>query len=97
MTGPRLMTYAKVAATLAAASGRPVVYRPVSLRAFRDGLAVQAGAAMADLLAEIAQETLDGSNARVGDGLFHALGRPARDFTDHARAAVAAGAWRDAA
>jgi len=97
VTGPRLMSFSEIADTLAAASGRRVVYRPVGLSAFRDALAAHAGAAMADLLAEIAAETLDGSNAWVGDGVRRALGRPARDFADHARAAAAAGAWRDAA
>lgn len=39
------------------------------------------------------QETLDGRNAWVGDGVQRALGRPARDLHDWARQTAASGGW----
>ncbi len=46
-----------------------------------------------DLMGYLFTEVLDGRNAVIGDGVERALGRPARDFADFARAASAAGAW----
>jgi hypothetical protein len=40
------------------------------------------------------REILDGRNARLTDGVQRALGRPATDFADYARAAAATGVWR---
>jgi hypothetical protein len=45
------------------------------------------------LLRYLFGEVLDGRNAHVTDGVQRALGRPARDFTEYARAAAASGAW----
>jgi hypothetical protein len=36
---------------------------------------------------------LDGWNSPVTHGVDDALGRPARDFSDYARATAATGAW----
>ena len=52
---------------------------------------------IAEVLTGIARETLDGRNAHLADGVQRALGRPARDFTEFARAAARSGAWADAA
>jgi uncharacterized protein YbjT (DUF2867 family) len=97
LTGPRLMTFAEMAATLAAATGRPVRHVPITFQRFHDGLAQGAGADVADVFTAIARETLDGRNAHVADGVRRALGRPPRDFADFARDAARAGAWPSAA
>jgi hypothetical protein len=70
---------------------------PVTLDEFHAGLVQGLGQEMADLLRTIADETLDGRNAWVGDGVQRALGRAPRDFTDFCRQAAQSGAWRQAA
>lgn len=93
LTGPRLMTFAEMAATLSQATGRPVRHVPISFEQFHAGLAQGAGAYVADVFTAIARETLDGRNAVVCDGVERALGRPAKDFADFAREAARAGVW----
>ena len=91
VTGPRLLTFAEAASELAAASGRPVSYVPVSVAELRAALA---GHPHADLFADLCGEVFDGRNATLGTGVQDALGRPPRDFTDYCRAAASAGAWQ---
>jgi uncharacterized protein YbjT (DUF2867 family) len=94
VTGPRLLTFAEAIAELAAATGRDLSYVQVPADAFREGLA-QAGmpADQVELLDYLFTTVLDGRNASTADGVERALGRPARDFRDWARAAAASGAW----
>ena len=94
VTGPRLLTFADVAAELSAASGRDVRYLPVTSEQFAEvlagvGLPADHAAALNDLFAEI----LDGRNASLADGIRQALGREPKDFADYARDAAATGAW----
>ena len=42
---------------------------------------------------ELFAVVLDGRNSPVTHGVEDALGRPARDFSDYARATAAAGVW----
>ena len=93
LTGPRLMTFAEMAATLSQATGRPVRHVPISFEQFHTSLAEGAGAYVADVFTAIARETLDGRNAAVCDGVERALGRPAKDFADFALDAARTGAW----
>ncbi|MBB4662790.1 NAD(P)H-binding protein [Conexibacter arvalis] len=94
LTGPRLMTFADAVAEIGAAAGREVAYAPVPLDAFLDALR---GDGLPDdaveLLAFLFGELFDGRNARLGDGVERALGRPPRDLAAWARAAAADGAW----
>ncbi|MEO0662352.1 MAG: NmrA family transcriptional regulator, partial [Planctomycetota bacterium] len=46
-----------------------------------------------ELLDYLFTTVLDGRNERTTDGVERALGRPARDFEDYARAAAARGAF----
>jgi len=50
-----------------------------------------------DLLTYLYGEILDGRNAHLADGVQRALGRPPRDFADHARIAAATGVWSPSA
>ena len=93
VTGPDLLSFAEAAAHLATASGRPYHYVPVTLDEFHAGLVQALGQEMADLLRVIADETLDGRNAWVGDGVPRALGRQPRRFADFCAGAAASGAW----
>ncbi len=97
VTGPRLMTFAQMAKELSAASGRPIQYVPITFEEFHEGLVQVGGEFIADVFTGIARETLDGRNAHVADGVQRALGRQPRDFSEFARAAVAAGAWSEVA
>lgn len=94
VTGPRLMTFADAVAEIAEASGREVRYVRIPSEAFREGLE-QAGlpSEQIGLLDYLFTTVLDGRNAHVTDGVERALGKPARDFRDYARAVAARGAW----
>lgn len=91
LTGPRLLTFAEVARELSAALGRDVRYTPVAAPVYAEALAPHLGADAAHGLAALFAYLLDGHNAHLSDGVQRALGRPARDFRDYLRAAVAAG------
>ncbi|MEV0349531.1 NAD(P)H-binding protein [Nonomuraea sp. NPDC050680] len=85
LTGPRLLTFADVAAELSKATGRDIVYVPVTAEQFAAGAREQ-GVPEDEIegLNGLFAEVLDGRNAHLADGVRQALGRPARDFTDYA-------------
>jgi uncharacterized protein YbjT (DUF2867 family) len=94
LTGPRLLSFADAVAEIAAATGRELRYVPVSLEEFMAGLSADGVPAdVTSLLAFLFGEVLDGRNENVTDGVREALGRPARDFREFARAEAAAGTW----
>ncbi|MGW6379552.1 NmrA family transcriptional regulator [Rhodococcus sp. NPDC055112] len=94
LTGPRAITFAEAAATIAAAAGRPVDYVQVPAEDFAAGLAAeQVPADVVDLLMYLFTTVLDGRNEIPGDGVERALGRAPRDFAEYAAAAAATGIW----
>jgi uncharacterized protein YbjT (DUF2867 family) len=95
VTGPRTLTFAEAVAEISKAAGRPVRYTQISPQDFAAGMR-QAGVPedVIALLDELFSVVLDGRNSHVMHGVEEALGRPARDFSDYARAAAASGAWR---
>jgi uncharacterized protein YbjT (DUF2867 family) len=95
VTGPRALTFAEAVAEISKAAGRSVRYTQISPQDFASGMH-QAGVPgdVIALLEELFTVVLDGRNSQVMRGVEEALGRPARDFCDYARAAVASGAWR---
>lgn len=97
VTGPRLMSFADMAAELSQAMGRPVQHAPISFEEFHAAVAESGGEMIAGVITDIARETLDGRNAHLADGVQRALGRAPRDFADFARTAARAGAWSVAA
>ncbi|MBO9436638.1 NmrA family NAD(P)-binding protein [Ruegeria sp. R13_0] len=97
VTGPRLMTFADMAAQLSRAVGRPVQYLPISFEDFHAEIAKANGEMIADVITDIARETLDGRNANLAGGVQRALGRAPRDFAEFARKAATSGAWTSAA
>ncbi|TMR03803.1 NmrA family transcriptional regulator [Nonomuraea turkmeniaca] len=87
MTGPRLLTFAQVAEELSRATGRQISFVRVTPQAYVDtvvahGLPRQEAEGLSQMFTGI----LDGRNASVADGVRQALGRPARDFADFAKA-----------
>ncbi len=97
VTGPRLMTFAEMAAELSRAMGRTVRYVPISFEDFHAEIINASGEMIADVITDIARETLDGRNANTADGVQRALGRAPRDFSDFADEAAKSGAWTQAA
>lgn len=97
VTGPRLMTFAEMAAVLSDTLGRPIQHVPITFEDFHANVAASGDTFVADVFTAIARETLDGRNAHTTDGVERALGRKPRDFAAFARAAMATGAWSEAA
>lgn len=94
VTGPRLLTFDRAVAEIAAATGSPMRTSTVELDGYTAAMAA-AGVPpeVTDLMAYLFTDVLDGRNSVVGDGVERALDRPARDFRDFARRAAAAGTW----
>ena len=88
LTGPRLITFRKIA-EIGSASGRHVAYRQMPVHDYVATL-VSAGLLEEDAtgLAYLFAEVLDGRNARLKSGVSDVLGREARDFRDFARNAL---------
>jgi uncharacterized protein YbjT (DUF2867 family) len=94
-TGPRSLTFAEAVAMIATAAGRPIRYTRVSPADFAAGMRqADVPTEIIDLLDELFTVVFDGRNQQVAHGVEEALGRPARDFADYARAAAATGVWR---
>ncbi len=94
LTGPRLLTFADVAAELSAATRRNIAFRQLTHEEFAAAMAAEPMPDdIASLVSDLFREVLDGRNEWIGDGVSRALGRPARDFRDYARTAAAGGAW----
>jgi uncharacterized protein YbjT (DUF2867 family) len=97
VTGPRLLTFADVAAEVSAATGREIRYLSVTPEEYT-AAAVAAGVPVDEVapLTELFTTLFDGHNAYLSDGVPRALGRPPRDFADYARTTAASGVWDDA-
>ncbi|MER5891512.1 NAD(P)H-binding protein [Streptomyces sp. NPDC001876] len=94
LTGPRLLTFAQATAAIGAAAGRKIGYATVPADAYAAELAAHGVPAdVTGLLTYLFTSVLDGRNAYLGDGVRQVLGRPARDFTDHAAKAATTGVW----
>jgi uncharacterized protein YbjT (DUF2867 family) len=94
LTGPRLLTFAGAVAEIAAASGREIRFKSVSVEEYAAMLTAQE---VPDdfvwLLTFLFTEVMDGRNAHLGDGVQRALGRAPKDFSDYARETAATGVW----
>lgn len=97
VTGPRLLSFADVAAELTASTGRAIHYLPITPEEFRAALVAEGEEPeVASLVAALFTDIMDGRNAYLGDGVRRALGREPRDFGDFARSAAATGVWEQA-
>lgn len=94
LTGPRLMTFSQAVNEIARATGRKIVYTPISIER-SEILASEQGVPdeVIELLTYLFTEVLDGRNAHVTDGVQRALGREPRDFSEYVRATAAGGVW----
>lgn len=94
LTGPRLLTFADVAAEISTATGRTINYRDIPPTEFATDL-VTAGYTPEEAtpIAELFAEVLDGRNAYLTDGVERAVGREPTDFTYYAQTTAATGVW----
>ncbi len=90
LTGPRLLSFADVAAELSTVTGRPIKYTPLSADEYR---AILAQHDLPPDFADLFLGILDGRNAHLTDGVQQALGRAPKDFSVYAREAAATGVW----
>ena len=95
VTGPRLLTFADIAAELSHAVGRTITYVNVPHDAFVTG-AAESGAPkdVVWMLDYLFATVLDGRNAYLTDGVQRALGRAPRDFADYARDVATTDVWK---
>jgi uncharacterized protein YbjT (DUF2867 family) len=94
LTGPRLLSFAEMAAVLSAATGREITYQSITPDEYA-AAAIEAGLPFddAEMLATLFGDIFDGHNESVTRGVEDVLGRPARDFTDFAAATAPSGVW----
>lgn len=98
VTGPRLMTFADVAAELTEITGREIAFEQIPHEAFLEGAAASgAPKEVIWLMDYLFTTVLDGRNAYLTDGVQRALGRAPKDFADYARETAATGIWERAA
>ena len=96
LTGPELLTFHDVARELSAATGRTIVYRPVTPEEYtRAAVAQGIPADEVAALTELFTGVLDGRSAYLTDDVERILGRPARSFAAFAAAAAASGVWAE--
>ncbi|MFC5831261.1 NAD(P)H-binding protein [Nonomuraea insulae] len=89
LTGPRLLTFADVAEELSKATGRKISFVQVTPEEYMaDAVGHGVPRDEAEGLTHLFTGILDGRNASLTGDVREALGRPARDFTDYARANV---------
>ncbi len=88
LTGPRLLSFADVAATLSRATNREIRYLDLSPDEFHAAVQANAGPEFATMLTELVTQALDGRNESLGDGVQHALGRAPRDFAAYRSTAL---------
>ncbi|WP_163265963.1 NAD(P)H-binding protein [Chelativorans alearense] len=94
LTGPRLLTFAEAVGEIAAATGRDIRFRRVTIDEFVAALhEQQVPQPFIDLMIELFTQVLDGRNERLADGVQRALGRAPRDFADYVRRTAASGVW----
>jgi uncharacterized protein YbjT (DUF2867 family) len=90
LSGPRLLSYADVAAEISKATGREIAFIPVTNEQYR---AVLKENGLPEEFADLFAMILDGRNAHLVHGVEEALGRKPKDFADYARDAAATGVW----
>jgi len=93
VTGPRALTFSEAIGEIAHAAHRRIRYVQITSDDFAVSMRPYAPEEIVQLLQELFTVVLDGRNTPVAHGVEEALGRPARDFSDYARRAAAAGTW----
>ncbi|WP_349435455.1 NAD(P)H-binding protein [Pararhizobium sp. A13] len=96
VTGPRLMTFRQAVAEISRETGRDIRYATVPVDTYAAMLEeAEIPGEYIWLVNYLFTTVLDGSNESLTDGVFQALGRPPRDFSDYVRETAATGIWED--
>ncbi|MEM9081042.1 MAG: NAD(P)H-binding protein, partial [Verrucomicrobiota bacterium] len=97
VTGPRLLTFADIAAELSQATGQRVEYEEVPHEAFLQSV-TESGAPkeVVWIMDYLFSTVLDGRNAHLTDGVERALGRGPKDFAAYAEETANTGIWSEA-
>jgi uncharacterized protein YbjT (DUF2867 family) len=96
VTGPRLMTFREVVAEISRQTRRDIRYTAIPVDVYAAML--EEAKVPGDyiwLVTYLFTTVLDGRNESLTDGVFQALGRPPRDFSDYVREMAATGIWED--
>lgn len=95
LTGPEALTFAEAAAELSRVTGRGIRFQPCSAAEYAALAASEGGmpAELAEMLAGLFAQVLDGRNTPVTDDTQRVLGRRPGSFAAYARRAAQAGAW----
>jgi len=95
VTGPRKMTYKEAVEIMAAETGKEIVYQPISMKEFKDGMKA---AGLPDsyiwLFSYLFEEVLGNpDNQVVSDDVQKVLGREATNFRDYVAKTIKTGVW----
>lgn len=98
LTGPRLLTFEEVISEISIATGRDIVFTPISLSAYTKML--EQFGVPADyvwLINYLFTEVLDNEqNSEITDDIEKVLGRKSKDFSEYVQEVAAAGVWNPA-
>ena len=94
LTGPRLMNFKQVIAEISKQTDRDIVFQSLTISEYTDMLrSYQVPEDYLWLVNYLFTEVLDGRNSSITHDVEKVLGRKAKDFTDFAADAAAAGIW----
>lgn len=94
VTGPRLLTFAEAIQQISQASGRDIEFLEVEPEEYRALLQQhQLPEELIWLIMYLFTTVLDGRNEYLTDGVWRALGREPKDFSQYAHDVAASGAW----
>lgn len=95
VTGPRTLTFGEAVEEISKATGRPITYRPVTLKEYTEGMKVIGLPAEYIWLFEYLFKEVLGNpkNHVVSTDVERVLGRKARDFSEFAVATAKTGVW----
>lgn len=95
VTGPRTLTFGEAVEEISKATGRPITYRPVTLKEYTEGMKVIGLPAEYIWLFEYLFKEVLGNpkNHVVSTDVERVLGRKARDFSEFAVATARTGVW----
>lgn len=94
LTGGRLLTFAEAVAEISYATGRKIQYVAIPAEAYKAALEdAQLPPDIIWLTNYLFTTVLDGRNETLCDGVYRALGRQPRDFSDYVKATAATGVW----
>jgi uncharacterized protein YbjT (DUF2867 family) len=94
LTGPRLLTFEQVTATIAQITGRVLHYSPLSIEEYNALLEEhQVPADYRWLINYLFTEVLDGRNSSLTNDVEKVLGRKPKDFVEYAQQVAATGVW----